>query len=326
MPTARLPIRPVMLRLLVLAAALLALAPAPTAQARDILGLGDQQPATFDDPAFEWLKIKTARLVIPWDVQNIPHERERTRLWLREARKDRVQPVIAFGRAWSRRGHRILPSGKQYRRAFRRFRRAYPRVRVFIAWNEGNHPKQPTWRHPRAAARYFNTIRRECRKCTVVAGEVVDTPGMTRWLERYKAALRFRPQVWGLHNYKDAFERRFATTRQFLKITRGKVWLTETGGVVRRPKGRTGVSRKRRLSDAAKATSYVLRLARAQRRITRVYLYQWRGSPASPWDSALIDANGRFRPAFRVAARFLGRNLRRAPRRIRLRGRPARRG
>jgi hypothetical protein len=72
---------------------------------------------------------------------------------------------------------------------------------------------------------------------------------------------------------------------------------------------------RRRLRDAAEATRYVLRLAVAQPRITRIYLYQWAAVDSAPWDSALVGSDGRLRPAFRVAAQFLQRDVRQAPRR-----------
>jgi hypothetical protein len=49
----------------------------------------------------------------------------------------------------------------------------------------------------------------------------------------------------------------------------------------------------------------VLQLA-ARRRVRRVYLYQWTGAPlGARWDSGLIAADGRARPALNVVERFL---------------------
>ena len=73
---------------------------------------------------------------------------------------------------------------------------------------------------------------------------------------------------------------------------------------------------RRRLRDAAEATRYVLRLSVALPEVTRVYLYQWSAVDGLPWDSALVASDGRLRPAFGVAAKFLLRDLRRAPRRF----------
>jgi hypothetical protein len=127
--------------------------------------------------------------------------------------------------------------------------------------------------------------------------------------------LKEEPKVWGMHNYGDAYGRKSTATRQMLRITKGELWLTETGGVIRRPQGRTGVPMRALLRQAAGATRYVLHLAVSQRRITRVYLYQWEADDAAPWDSALLGPRGQLRPAFKVAAQFLKRDVTHAPRR-----------
>jgi hypothetical protein len=286
---------------------------------RVMLGIGEQHAAMFDDPLFQWLGMRTARIVVPWDVMNIAHDRDRVGRWLDRTRALGLDPVVAFGRTWDRRGHKDLPPLSRYRWAFRRFREAHPDVTAFIPWNEPNHPKQPTWKRPDMAGRYYNAMRAECLWCRIVAGDMLDTPGMTRYTEKYQRALREKPRIWGLHNYGDAYGRKSTATRQFLRITSGELWLTETGGVVRRPRGRTGVSMKRRLRDAAGATRYVLRLAVSQPRIKRVYLYQWEADDDAAWDSALVGSGGRLRPAFKVAAQFLRRDVTHAPRRARRR-------
>ncbi len=308
-----------MRRLLVVLAALALLAPA-TADAKRraapvMLGIGEQHAAMFDDPLFGWLGMRTARIVVPWDVMRIPHDRERVRVWLDKTRLLGIDPVVAFGRTWDARGHKTLPTINQFRNAFKRFREMHWDVDTFIPWNEPNHPKQPTWKRPDMAGRFYNAMRAECRSCRIVAGDMLDTPGMTRYTEKYQRVLRTRPRIWGLHNYGDAYGRKSTATRQFLRITSGQLWLTETGGVVRRPQGRVGVPMARRLRDAAGATRYVLRLAVSQPRITRAYLYQWAADRHAPWDSALIGPKRELRPAFKVAAQFLRRDVAHAPRR-----------
>jgi hypothetical protein len=287
---------------------------AKAAAPRIMLGIGEQHAAMFDDPLFDWLGMETARIVVPWDTPYVAYERERVARWLARAEDAGVDPVVAFGRTWDKDGHRTLPSLSRFRWAFRRFHRLHPEVKAYIPWNEPNHPKQPTWKRPEAAGRLYNAMKAECRSCTIVAGDMLDTPGMTDYTERYKTVLKTRPRVWGLHNYGDAYGRKNTATTQFLRITTGRLWLTETGGVVRRPKGRTGVSMRRRLKDAAGATRYVLHLAESFDRIDRVYLYQWAAADKAEWDSALVASNGGWRPAFNVAARFLRRDISKAPR------------
>jgi hypothetical protein len=85
---------------------------------------------------------------------------------------------------------------------------------------------------------------------------------------------------------------------------RGQVWLTETGGVVRFARS-FGYDERR----AARSTRHVLRIA-ARRKVRRVYLYQWSGAPlGARWDSGLVAADGRTRPALNVVESYLGLRL-----------------
>src|SRR5687768_9355155 len=216
-------------RRVVLSLALLALAVPSAAQARAprvMLGIGEQHAAMFDDPLFRWLGMRTARVVVPWDVMRMEHDRRRVAAWLDRARAAGVDPLVAFGRTWDDHGRRTLPPLSRYRWAFRRFREAHPDVTAFVPWNEPNHPKQPTWRRPDMAGRFYNAMRAECAACRIVAGDLLDTPGMTRYTEKYQRVLLERPRIWGLHNYGDAYGRKSTATRQFLRITSGRLWLT----------------------------------------------------------------------------------------------------
>ena len=115
------------------------------------------------------------------------------------------------------------------------FRARWPRVRTIGVWNEANHRSQPTFRYPEQAARYFNIVRSRCAGCRVVAADVIDETNMERWLKVFRRTAK-RPRIWGLHNYRDSNPRRgqrYGGTKLLLKNVRGKVWLTETGGIVR---------------------------------------------------------------------------------------------
>ena len=123
-----------------------------------MLGIGDQHTSMFDDPLFGWLGMKTARLVVPWNAATSEH----TRAWLAAAEAAGVEPVVAFGRHWGHGGDRQLPSLSAYRSAVADFHRTFPSVRHVIPWNEPNHPKQPTWKRPGRAGRFYNAMRAEC--------------------------------------------------------------------------------------------------------------------------------------------------------------------
>ena len=89
----------------------------------------------------------------------------------------------------------------------------------------------------------------------------------------------------------------------------GRIWFTETGGlVVRRVyRGRRVVRTYRySLRHAAKSTAHVLALSCLSSRIARVYLYHWQPPPkVTNWDSGLVDRRGRPRPAYRALRRWL---------------------
>ena len=144
----------------------------------------------------------------------------------------------------------------------RKLRARYPWVRTWAAWNEANHKKQPLFRKPKRAAQFYNVMREECRGCTIVAADVLDSSNMLPWLATFKRYAR-HPRIWGLHSYTDTNHfkpLRATSTRALLRAVRGQVWLTETGGIVRfadryhggkraerraAPSGRPGVPRRR---------------------------------------------------------------------------------
>ena len=118
---------------------------------------------------------------------------------------------------------------KAYVKGFKQFRKRFPHVREFSAWNEPNAVEQPFARKPGKAATYFNALRRACRRCTIVAGDLKDGNTMGPYLRTYKKKVR-GAKIWALHNYKDATRKR-KFTAEFLRTVRGPVWLTETGGL-----------------------------------------------------------------------------------------------
>jgi hypothetical protein len=278
-----LPIR--LARLLTVLSFCALLAPA-AATARPLVGIGDQHATSYQDPAMRELGLKTARLALAWDWHADPSTVARTDAWVAAVDAAGMRPLIAFGRNWRRSGRRQIPSLPRYLRSFRLLRERYPHVREFSPWNEPNAHEQPFFRKPDRAARYFNAMRTACRRCTVLAGDVKDGSRMVAWLKIYKRHVR-GARVWALHNYKDATRSR-GGTRDFLRTVHGPVWLTETGGL----RGRGG------LKGQAKAVRRVFAIARASRRIKRIYFYQWRHDGSQRWDSAFVSANGKRRPAY----------------------------
>jgi hypothetical protein len=295
-----------MIRLLPMTLLVFAALAAPAAAHTPVVGIGDQHPQMFSDPAFRSLGVKHSRYLISWDWYKRPLTVAQTDLWMGAAKRTGVKPLIAFTRNWRPSGQFRLPPMKEYRKSFRVFRARYPEVRDFSAWNEANHTAQPTANKPAAAARYYKAMRKACRGCRIIAADVLDTPHMVEWVKRFK---RHAPgaRLWGLHNYKDANDRR-GTTRVLLRAVRGKIWLTETGGILRlKPHpGSSGDGRRSTPAKQARAVTRAYRLARADRRVQRVYFYEWQKQPKNRWDSAFLNADGTQRPAYRALKRLLG--------------------
>ena len=275
-----------------------------------VVGVGDQKAETFDDPLFvRELHVRRSRLNAPWNA--IFTEPDRLDAWLAAARREGVEPVVAFERA---RGSNcpadpcVLPSAGEFEEAFRAFRRRYPWVRIVQPWNEANSGTQPTGKAPAQAAAFYEIVRRRCRRCTVPAADVLDSANMTRWVRRFLAALRSpTPRLWGLHNYSDTNRFRDRGTRAFLKLVPGEVWVTESGGIVSftTAAGRAVFPPDER--RAARAVRYMFRLALRHRdRIKRVYVYQWRLDFAgNRFDAGLVAPDGKPRPALAVVRQYL---------------------
>jgi polysaccharide biosynthesis protein PslG len=277
------------------------------------IGMGEQKPNMFASRPWQRLGLRDARYLAPWDVIDDPYQLALLDTWMAAARQARVRVAISLQHSLrSRRLARTLPTATQFARKFRRLRARYPTVRDWLPWNEANSPGSMTEHRPRRAARYFDVVSRACRGCRVVAADVIDTPGMGSWVRRFKRAARTRPRIWGLHNYVDANQFTSRGTRTLLALTRGKIWFTEVGGVVLR-REYTGRGRVRKtfrygVRHAARATAHGLRLSCLSRRVARVYLYHWQAPVrVTSWDSGLLDAAGRTRPAYRVVSRWLKR-------------------
>jgi polysaccharide biosynthesis protein PslG len=271
------------------------------------LGIGEQQADMFSDPRFAALGLGHVRVVTPYDVACDPSaHRHYLDIWLAAARRAGARPLVAFSVSWRSRLRWKPPTYRRFLRCFRAFRARYPQVRDFNAWNEANHSSQPTFRHPRKAAGFYNAVRRGCPRCAVAAGDLLDWGNLGRWLERYRPHLRGRPRLWSIHNYGDvnhARPWRRSGTVYLLRRTRGRLWITETGGVVH--------TRHRWLHDerrAATATKRMFVFARRSRRISRVYAYQWQaGCERDAWDSAWLRSDGSARPSYRVVVAEIAR-------------------
>ena len=285
------------------------------ASAKYRVGVGEQKAAMFDSPAWQSLSLKRVRYLVPWDYAKHRGQRDEVDHYMARARAARQDVLVTFtarrgcfsaaGRYSTRKACRA-PSASAYRKAFRAFDAKFPWVKTYSAWNEINHPSQPTFKSPRTAAGYYNVLRTQARKgkFRVMAADMLDTSNMSRYLKRFRRYAKGSPRLWGLHNYGDVNRRRTTFTKAMLRTVPGEVWLTETGGIVKLlPSFRRSPSR------AAARTKGLFRLANTydtrrrgmRSKITRLYVYAWFGEPASArFDAGLVNADGSPRRALSV--------------------------
>jgi hypothetical protein len=300
---------------------------APAASQAYVTGFSEQQANMFTNTYFKALKIKYARLIVSWDVAKASNgETLATAQWLAAARSNKVRPLIAFNyrqgcfnpvtSSIPRTARCKPPSSAAFRSAFKAFRKQYPWVKEYSPWNEANHYSQPVAGNPKLAASYYNVVRSACKGCRIVALDVLDQHTVRRskyckkgcfsavdYYQRWKHYAKGHPSIFGLHNYTGTNRFRSSTTNAFVRATPGQVWLTETGGLVR-----LGNSFNYSLSRAAKALKYMFKLAKSNRQIKRLYIYQWNGAPrGARFDAGVVGPDGRPRPGYTVIKKALHR-------------------
>jgi hypothetical protein len=300
------------------AVAALLLLPA-AAPAKLTVGIGENNPGVFYDPLFAKMGAKHARVVVSWNVMTRHGDDEinRVREYLAAAQAAGVQPLVTFEHARGdaticnkRRNRRKavckLPTPAQYERNIRLFRDAFPHVRAIVPWNEINHFTQPTYRNPKAAARFTTIARRVFRGRTVLAADILDQAdstrarrptfrSATRYIERFRRAYKGPRKICGVHNYSDVNRFRSTGTRAIVKaLGCRQIWLTEAGGIYK-----FGPSFKASQKRQLRATKYMFKVARSIKRVTRLYVYTWFGGVTSRFDAGLV-ANGKPRRAYGV--------------------------
>jgi hypothetical protein len=273
------------------------------AGAKVTVGISDQAIGFFSDPRFLDLHIREARLVVPWDVAVARGQRAElsyVTAWLNAARAANVSPLISFGDDTTM--HGSVPTVHQYVAAVRAFIKRFPQVHQYTAWNEPDFPYVALARNPRLAAQFFNQLvfTTRGRHFTIVAGDMfMPAPQLRSYLRQYIRYLAVRPAAWALHDYRDIRGRSTAQLQTLQSLTRGPIWLDETGGIERRGHWQY---RNQSAAAAARDEAYLFSLPRRFRRITYIFHYQWQAVPAAGWDSGLIDPSGHERPAYKVVA------------------------
>ena len=282
------------------------------------VGISDQKSSTFEDKNFTSLGLPYARLVMPWDWDGSPGERRRTAEWLDKARAIGIRPLIAWNHPRSQdcvnpAASCRIPRVATVIASFKRFRAAFPHVMDHTSWNEGNHASQPTGRNktsgPKFNAQVYNGMRAACPSCRVIAADLLDGKNLPSWLKIFNQYVKGKPRLWGLHNYSDTNrpERRGAGTKQMLNLTRGEVWVTETGGLVEFKTFAGKVTFPCDEARASKSIREMARLAKTSSRIKRLYIYQWqKTSPSDRFDAGLVRNDNTPRPSFAALQDELG--------------------
>jgi hypothetical protein len=289
--------------LLLAVAALCALGGASAAQAKVAIGIADNKSDMFTDPRFAALKVKYARVMVPYDAMHDAQLRTWLDGWMAGAKADGVKPLVTFDRSRKRTSHN--PSAAQMAKSLKDLRRRYPFVKEFATWNEANINKRPE-----TVARWWTAMRKACPTCTILGADLLDRGNVGTWAKRFVKAARRTPKVWGLHNYVDANMLRTTGTRKLLASVKGAVWFTETGGVVSRNNGSV-VKFPTGPSHAAKATKFVFtKLAKLSPRVQRAYIYHWNTGVGAKdddrtWDSGLIGPDDKPRPSLGVLQTLL---------------------
>ncbi len=284
------------------------LASAAGAAAQWRFGLSDYEPRNFSDPRVAELGVHLVRDVVPWNAALRKNERAGVSEWLTAARAHRLTPFITFESAPN--SHRA-PSPGQYLHAFLAFRRRFPWVKEFSPWDESNHSTQPIARNPHLGADYYNELAAHCGGCEITAPDLLDSDAnFESWALEFARYARPYPKIWPFNPYTSVSVDSPGRIERMLSAVRGQIWFSEVGGVVWwKFRGRLIYHGP---AYAARVAHYIFDLARVSPRITRIYYYHWR-SPGVPghmprkarWDSGLIDAHGRARPALWVVAELL---------------------
>ncbi len=284
-----------------------------------LTGIGDQRTEMFTNPLWLQLHTKISRYIAPYDAAVRPYSLQLAREWIADAEAAHQQVLVAFYH--SEYTPTKMPSVTVYQRDVKKFLALFRKVKQYQAWNEANRgtiveivkgKRHTALVSPSASqsAQYYKALRAVCHGCAMTGLDILDGPSVSptlRYIGEYKHAIaRLKvpmPQLWGLHNYSDTNRFQSIRTRAILAAVPGQVWLTETGGIVQF--GNTFPNKKGSgLTRAAKALTYMFRLAGSNSRIKRLYIFQWSGSTeAVRFDAGLMDPNYNPRPGYVVVCK-----------------------
>lgn len=259
-----------------------AAAPSPSVQPKgNGYGISEQASHQLADPRFAALGVTRVRLNVPFDAvlrakgaticgPKNTAELPKINAWFKAITAAsgafRYEPLISFEHTTERRNNTkdkepkdCRPTVRQYLKHVDAFRRKFPEVQNFTAWNEPNNSTQPFYGYANAdkAGRLWRALDEHlhqdpagpagplCAACKVAAGDLLDATQSAAYIKRYKdgafrdAPARKSPRFWAYHTYYAGSHHATDKLAYFLKatkVTSGKqpyVWLTEQGGVLR---------------------------------------------------------------------------------------------
>jgi hypothetical protein len=286
--------------------ALGALALATSSAAALVVGIGDESPAAFTNTWFQQLGVQRTRLITPYDTALVAGPASKTDTWMASAQAAHEEIVVALSSAVGSGcpGQPCKPaSARQFTTAFKAFHKRWPLVHIFQPANEVNSITEATAFHPEAVVTYYQIVKKYCHGCTVVGADLEDLSyptgplkklDMVRYikvlLKDFHKAHVATPHLWGMHNYVDVNYFHSTGTTAALKALPGEIWLTETGGIAKfvLSSGKTKLPYS--TMRQTRATNWMMQLALAHKRITRIYIYDLFYAPINRFDSSLLGS------------------------------------
>ncbi|WCB95652.1 hypothetical protein DSM104299_04401 [Baekduia alba] len=306
-------------RTALLVTALAAVALPATASASATVGVSDQQASTFTNPLFAPLKMKVARYIAPYDVATAGTEKANFEAWLKAAKAAHQTILISFEHSRDAGQYSKAPSVATYTKALKAFKKKYGSKFDVTPWNEvnvcqakGRQEGQPSKickssTGAKLVAQYYSAALKVFKGRKVTAIDILDgsnVGGSVSYLRKFKKYVKGHPKYWGLHNYSDTNRGSYSRTSRLIKTIgdkKAQVWLTETGGQLRLRGVYAGGSEATAETKAATALKCMFSMPKRYKQITRLYVYQFNGAPASnDFDAGLINIDNTTRKGYAV--------------------------
>ena len=301
-------------------------ASASAAKIKVAVGIGDQSPQMFSDANWQSLKLKKTRYFIEWNAIDQADQLATADRFVAAARQARVKVLMHISTDdINSVPRRPLPSVSAYKSKVGALIQRYrPQgVTEWGVWNEANHKSQPTTKNPKRAAQFYKAFKGMCKRCKIVALDVLDQAGVEKYIARWLKAAGSSgrsARIIGVHNYSEVNRRlkekrsasslrKFPGTARIIKAIRkknkkAKIWYTETGGVANF--GRAFPCDRQRQANRTKFMFDMIK--RYDKDVERLYSYNWFGTAnggCGGFDAGLVEADGSSRPALTAFKRGL---------------------